>query len=147
MLRLDLQIILDMLDSVQVFIDTDQMSARGMPKTLDIGLNFIKRNEKKLVPSLARLPNQGLRVDNLYKLYCDLEISLAAVNLLCDYKKNYPEIFTFMTTRMGNLIADSKSTGRQINWKSDISAKMVYPSAKDPNEPIIRLYIWLLKKE
>ncbi len=58
-LQLSLQVVLDILDSIQVFLDESKNSARGMPKTLDIGLNLIKRNERKLVPSLARLPNQG----------------------------------------------------------------------------------------
>jgi hypothetical protein len=146
-LQLNLQIVLDMLDSVQVFLDDSQMSAKGMPRTLDIGLNLIKRNERKLVPSLARLPNQGAKVDNLFKLFCDLEISVAAVNLLCDYKKAYPEIFTFMERRMSDLINDSKSNGRPINWRAEISSEKIYPKDKDPNEPIIRLYVWLLKKE
>jgi hypothetical protein len=89
-LQINLQILLDVLDSVQVILDDDQVSARGMPKSLDIGLNFIKRNEKKLVPSLARLPGQGVSTGNLFKVFCDLEISGIAVNLICDYKKEFP---------------------------------------------------------
>jgi hypothetical protein len=89
-LKINLQILLDALDSVQVTVNTDYESAMGMPKTLDIGLNFIKRNEKKLVPSLARLPGQGMTPGNLFKAFFDLEISGIAVNLLCDYKKEFP---------------------------------------------------------
>lgn len=146
-LQLNTQIVLDMLDSVQVYLDDSQPSAKGMPKALDIGLNLIKRNERKLVPTLARLPNQGVRVDNLFKLFCELELSLAAVNLLCDYKKMYPEVFTFMERRMNDLIAESKESGRPINWRADIHSKKIYPAQKDPNETIIKLYVWLLKKE
>jgi len=126
-LQLSLQVVLDILDSIQVFLDESKNSARGMPKTLDIGLNLIKRNERKLVPSLARLPNQGTEVDNLFKLFCELELSLAAVNLLCDYKNAHPEIFTFMERRMGDLIANSKSTGRPISWRAEIRAADIYP--------------------
>jgi hypothetical protein len=89
-MQINLQILLDILDSVQVTLDDDQVSARGMPRALDIGLNFIKRNEKKLVPSLARLPGQGVNTGNLFKAFFDLEISGVAVNLICDYKKEFP---------------------------------------------------------
>lgn len=61
-LRLDTQIVLDMLDSVQVVLDKSLDSAKGMPEALDIGLNLIRRYEKKLVPTLVRLPNQGAKV-------------------------------------------------------------------------------------
>jgi hypothetical protein len=48
---------------------------------------------------------------------------------------------------MNNLIAKSKNTGRTIDWREEIAAGDVYPHEKDPNIPITRLYIWLLKKE
>jgi hypothetical protein len=48
---------------------------------------------------------------------------------------------------MDSLIAKSKKKGRQIEWHEEIKASDIYPHEKDPNIPITKLYIWLLKKE
>lgn len=100
---MDVRVLLDMLDSVQVFLDTDQPLALSLSKTLDLGLNLIKRSQRKIVPNMVRIRDQGADIDNLFKVFFELEISVDAVKLLHEYKAEHPEVFDFMDWRMGQL--------------------------------------------
>lgn len=81
-----MRVLLDILDSVQVLMDASQPISLAFSKTLDLGLNLIKRNEKKIVPNMVRFRNQGAETNNLFRLFFDAEISVDAVNLLYEYR-------------------------------------------------------------
>lgn len=54
-----MRILLDILDSIQVILDPNQPISLAFSKNLDLGLNLIKKNEKKIVPNMVRFKNQG----------------------------------------------------------------------------------------
>lgn len=56
-----------LMDSYPVSLDQSLPSAAKMPNSVDIGLNFIKRREKKLVPTLVRLPMDEEYLENLFR--------------------------------------------------------------------------------
>lgn len=71
-----------------------------MPPSIDIGLNFINRHDQQLVPNLVRINFEGLKdTENVQKLYRELDISLKGLEFIIEYKKNFPNIFTFIEKR------------------------------------------------
>ena len=68
-----------LMDSLSIHLNSSLPSASKMPNSLDIGLNFIKRKERKLVPTLVRLPLEYETIGNLYKEFKRLEISTDAL--------------------------------------------------------------------
>ncbi|EGR32559.1 hypothetical protein IMG5_077960 [Ichthyophthirius multifiliis] len=50
------EFLLELLDSLPIFIDNNLYSASKLPKILDIGLNIIKRAKGQIVPELVHVP-------------------------------------------------------------------------------------------
>lgn len=63
--NVDLDTILVLIDSLPVDLDRNDPSAQGMPLAIDIGLNYIKRNHKQLVPTLVRLPLESSNITDI----------------------------------------------------------------------------------
>jgi hypothetical protein len=51
-----------------------------------------------------------------------------------------------MHKRMNQLEKEAKESGSNVNFKKDIYAADMYPNEKDPNKPVTKAYLWLLKQ-
>lgn len=51
-----------------------------------------------------------------------------------------------MTNRMKKLEIEAKKIGENVNFKEVIHAGDIYPEEKDPNKPVTKTYLWLLKQ-
>lgn len=49
------EVLLELLDSVPIKVDSAAPSASKLPKMLDVGLNVIRRHLNEVVPELARI--------------------------------------------------------------------------------------------
>jgi hypothetical protein len=51
-----------------------------------------------------------------------------------------------MHKRMNQLEKEAKESGSNVNFKKDIYAADMHPNEKDPNKPVTKAYLWLLKQ-
>lgn len=49
-----------------------------------------------------------------------MELSLKAIQLLVEYRRNYSDVFDFIKARHQRLIDEAKDSGKGINWKENI---------------------------
>ena len=136
-------ILLTILDSINIILDR-----ADLPPSIDIGLNFISRQEKKIVPNLVRINFDGANANetNPQKLFSKLEISLRGLELILEFKRKFPEVIKFIEERHQKLI-DSQSADGKINWREPISLDSLYKKSEKQVNSLMSVYLWLIKKE
>ena len=75
-------ILLTLLDSISVVM----MNQTELPPTIDIGLNFISRSEKKIVTNLVRINYENIERPDVQRDFKNLEISQRGIELIIEYK-------------------------------------------------------------
>ncbi len=101
---------------------------KNLPEAIDIGLNFISRQDSKIVPNLVRI-NFGkdhVMKEDPRKAFKYLELSVKAFEMLLEYKRKYPEVLELITARHHKLVSEAKTNQKAINWREKIKATDIY---------------------
>lgn len=95
-------IALTILDTVSIELPRQ----KNLPEAIDIGLNFISRQDNKIVPNLVRInySKDYVRNEDPKRIFKHLELSVKAFEMLLEYKKKYPEVLDFITERHHRLV-------------------------------------------
>lgn len=113
----------DHLQSILGSINVVTPKDSKLPPSIDIGLNFMSRKEHKIVPNLVRINffyDFDSKKSNPFKY---LELSVRALEIILEYKKKFPEIFTFMEERHYRLIEKARENNdKKIDWDEAIRA-------------------------
>lgn len=94
-LKIKDDILLELLDSVPIKVDSAAPSAKKLPKMLDVGLNVIRRHLNEVVPELARISGakDQLQGYDKYQQFRYLQLSPSLCKLIVDYYNAHPRIF------------------------------------------------------
>ena len=132
LLKIELQTILIILDSLIVELDPKSDLGEKFGSKLDIGLNLINIEMFQIVPELVickQLEDGRAPMKSYFEL---LELSEEAVELIKKYQINFPNIVSYINTRP----------------KFYYHAREFYTSkGKDANKEIIKIYGWLLREK
>ena len=88
-------IALTILDTVSIVLPKQ----KNLPDSIDIGLNFISRQDNTIVPNLVRInfSKDYVRNEDPKKIFKHLELSVKAFEMLLEYRRKYPEVLEFIT--------------------------------------------------
>lgn len=136
-------ILLTILDSINIVLNRAEL-----PPSIDIGLNFISRQEQKIVSNLVRVNFEDSKDNNVQKLFSKLEISLKGLELILEFKRKFPEIIRFIEERHQKLIESQSGEGK-INWREPIMLDSLYNKQESDKQvkSLMSVYLWLIKKE
>ena len=133
MLKIELQTILIILDSLIVELDPKSDLGEKFGKQLDIGLNLINVKMFQIVPELVicrKLEDGKAPMKRYFEI---LELSVEAVELLKKYQINFPNIVSYINTR-----PKFYYTAKEFSTNKE---------GLDANKEIIKIYGWLLREK
>lgn len=89
------EVLMAIISTIPVDIQSKKYDSTIMPEELDIGLNIINLRKNQLIPDLARIKEESLGMYYKYRStkFRYLEFSQKLLDILKEYQNKFPEIF------------------------------------------------------